>query len=271
MRTSREVALVLLALIALGAAPAKDDGVRQCERVASRAACDPATGYIAGAAGPCQSSDLRCIEAEWIRRGRVVYYPDLGLCGRNHEDGGTIVTCPPGLGSNAGGPPGASAQPPGTNGRPRRTTAGNPRNPNQPPPPPPPTLDEALAQCSGLPSPVLRRNPDQEGVTGMETWLWADPQDVVRRTGTVRGYAVSCTATPEAWTWRTGDGPSFTRSGPGSAPPNQAVTYTYRRKGTYTQELSLRWRVETSAGNGSATTQTSRAYRVVEVRGALDR
>lgn len=272
-------AICVLVLSLLGAAPPRG-GLSDCERHASFAACDPETGYIAGRNGPCRPSDVRCIEAEWRRRGQIRYYPEIGMCGRSHEDGGTIEPCPPGVGpgpgSSVGGPQPSSGgnragTPRGGAGN-RRTTPGGRSRRNQPPPPPPPpppTLDETLATCPDLPSPRLYRNPDHEGVTGMETWLWAERHAPVTSTATIRGYPVTCRAVAERWTWRTGDGTSFTRAHPGSEPPHHAAEHVYRRKGSYTQRLVVHWRLETGQGTGATTREATRPYRVVEVRGAL--
>ncbi|HWH32273.1 MAG TPA: hypothetical protein VNU01_06335, partial [Egibacteraceae bacterium] len=132
-----------------------------------------------------------------------------------------------------------------------------------------PTLDEVAATCPGLPAPRLHRNPDREGVTGMATWLWADGHAALRSTSAIRGYPVSCTAVPERWTWYSGDGASYSRSGPGAPPPDHAAEHTYRRKGAYTQRLVVRWRLETSHGTRAASRQTRRGYQVAEIRGAL--
>lgn len=278
------VIATLLSLVATypvnAAPPTRRDDVKRCERVASRAACDPQTGWIAGPNGSCRPSDLRCIERAWLDEGALDYYPNLGLCARGHEDGGTIERCPPGVGPSAGsgssgnrntGPAGGSrnrttspgggrtASPPGRNRR------------NVPPPPPPPTLQEVAARCPSLPAPWLYRNPDREGVTGMETWLWAARHSPLSSTATIRGHRVTCTAVPERWTWHTGDGASHSRSDPGREPPRHAADHVYQRKGSYTQRLVVRWRLETSAGVSSATREASRPYRVVEVRGALVR
>lgn len=248
--------------------PPKRGEIERCERVASRAACDPKTGYIAGPKGACRVSDLRCIEREWRRRGQVIYLPDVGTCGRGHEDGGDLVPCPPGV-----GPAKSSSKSPPRNGGNRTTSKKTAsRTVTKPPPAPkvkPPTLDEALRSCPSLPSPKLFRNPDKEGATGMETWLWSDSAGTLRSSATIRGRRVTCTATPERWTWQTGDGAGYSRSSPGAAPPKHAATHVYERKGDYTQRVTVRWRLATTQGNGSAERSATRPYRVVEIRGAL--
>ena len=280
------VIAIVLSLLGSGPAnaatpPSRRDDVKRCERTASRAACDPQTGYIAGPSGPCRASDLRCIEREWTERGRVRYYPDLGICARDHEDGGTIVGCPPGVGPSAGsGSPGGRNAGTTGSGRNRTTSPGGARTTTPggrsttrrtapPPPPPPPTLDEAITTCPALPAPRLYRNPDHEGVTGMDTWLWAEHHAPLSSSGSIRGHRVTCRAVPESWTWHTGDGAGYTRSRPGSEPPHHAAEHVYERKGAYTQRLVVRWRMETTQGVTTTTRESSRAYRVVEIRGAL--
>ena len=256
------IAVLLLGSPAFAASkpPAKRAEIERCERVASRAACDPKTGYIAGPKGPCRVSDLRCIEREWHRRGQVVYYPSIGTCGRGHEDGGDLVPCPPGV-----GPSKSSKSAPKSSSRNTRNT----RSSRTAPKVKPPTLDEALRTCPSLPTPKLYRNPDKEGATGMETWLWADRHSTLRAGATVRGQRVTCTATPERWTWQTGDGASYSRGSPGAQPPKHAAAHIYEAKGGYTQRLTVRWRLQTTQGTGSAERSTTRPYRVVEIRGAL--
>jgi hypothetical protein len=211
-------------------------------------------------------SDLRCIKRQWERHGEVVYLPAAGTCGRGHEDGGDLVPCPPGVGpsrraTNPRSVPRSSSRNP--------RTATSVRRPPSSPEVEPPTLDEALRACPSLPSPRLYRNPDKEGATGIETWLWAERHRTLRSSRTIRGQRVTCTATPERWTWHTGDGARYSRSSPGAEPPGHAAAHVYERKGDYTQRLTVRWQLRTSHGTGSAERSTTRPYRVVEIRGAL--
>lgn len=280
----RPLASVIAAALSISSAahaatpPPRRDVVQRCEQTASRAACDPRTGYIAGPSGPCRPSDLRCIEREWVERGRVRYYPDLGICARDHEDGGTIVPCPPGVGPGSGS--GGSGSRPPTSGSTRGGTprTGTPRTgtpprstPRRPSAPrvATPTTEEAARTCPRLPTPRLYRNPDHEGVTGMATWLWADRHRTYSSTAAIRGQRVTCTAVPEQWTWYPGDGGSHSRGQPGSPPPRHAAEHVYERKGAYTQRLVVRWRLQTNYGTTTTSRETSRSYRVVEIRGEL--
>lgn len=218
------------------------DAVDRCERAASRAACDPDTGYIAGPNGPCAPTDLACVRDAWARIGDPSRPPLLGpWCGRNHEDGGTLVPC-----DGAGGG-GAFA----------------------PPPPPPPTQSEAQGFCPELPLAPIHTDPAPDGLTGLETRLWSDPAPPRSASGSIRGYPVTCTATAESWRWATGDGRTSTSAGPGGPPPAEAVRHTYERRDTYELTLVVTWRLDTNYGTGRATRTSRRDYHVAEIRSVL--
>lgn len=138
-------------------------------------------------------------------------------------------------------------------------------------PPPPPSHDEALATCPPPPEPVLGRDPDPEGVTGMDTYLWAQPQDAMSSTTSVRGYPVACTITPMTWTWRTGDGGSYTRNRPGGPHPDNPADHVYETKGDYQMSLTVAWRATTTYGSAALTRTTTQPYTVFEIRSVLTR
>ncbi len=147
---------------------------------------------------------------------------------------------------------------------------GGGRNRRAPPPPPrPPSRDEVVAICPDLGDPEIGRNPRRRGLTGLDTWLWAESQESVRAGATIRGYRVRCGLTPQRWTWETGDGASYSADRPGGPHPDNPVTHMYERKADYTLRLTVEWRRETSFGTSILTRTTEEPYRVIEVRSVL--
>lgn len=136
-------------------------------------------------------------------------------------------------------------------------------------PPPPPSLGEAVASCPSPGAPGLGRNPDPEGVTGLATYLWAQPQAPMSSSGVVRGYAVACTVTPVRWVWETGDGASYASDRPGGPHPDHPAEHVYETKGDYDQRLTVTWRAVTSMGTATLTRTTTEAYHVFEIRSVL--
>jgi hypothetical protein len=131
-------------------------------------------------------------------------------------------------------------------------------------PPAPPRPDEVT--CPAVDAPAIGRDPRYDGLTGLDTYLWASPQQAQTGTGSVRGYATTCTVTPVEWTWTTGDGGTYTRSRHGAPHPDNPVTHLYRRKDLYELTLTVRWKVSTNFGDLAARTRTHREpYRVYEV------
>lgn len=137
---------------------------------------------------------------------------------------------------------------------------------DEPAPPPPPTPDEALAACPVPAAPAIGRDPDPEGITGLETYLWAEPHTGESTRTEVRGYAVECALTPVQWTWETGDGATYTRSQPGGPHPDHAAEHVYETKGDYTMTLTVTWEAVTTYGSASLTRSAHADYHVFEVR-----
>lgn len=135
--------------------------------------------------------------------------------------------------------------------------------------PAPPSLAEAVATCPALPAPVIGRNPQAEGVTGLETYLWAAAHPPASSTATIRGYPVTCTITPVRWTWTSGDGAAYTRGRPGGPHPDHPVEHVYETKGDYELGLSVVWRQTTSHGTTETVARHSELYHVFEVRSVL--
>lgn len=184
-----------------------------------------------------------------------------GTCGPGSGGGGPAGGGAGGNGSSGSGRSGGSGGSGDSGGSPPRGGAGGGDAPA-----PPPSVEEALATCPTPAEPVIGRNPDPEGLTGLETYLWAQAQEAQTASGAVRGYAVRCTVTPVRWTWDSGDGASYTRERPGGPHPDHAAEHVYETKGEYTQTLTVVWQARTAYGSGTVTRRSSVAYKVIEVR-----
>lgn len=148
-----------------------------------------------------------------------------------------------------------------------------------PPAPPGPAEVWGVAPVT---EPVIGVNPDNEGLTGLDTWLWGYDSGPVPVSVTLRGYTVTGIARIVRWTWEMGDPQAGFResSDPGSE-EHPAASYTYETKGDYTLVHSTYWRATfTVSGHGlpdipldagAVATSVSRPYDVVEVRGIRQR
>ncbi len=173
--------------------------------------------------------------------------------------------------------------------------------PLPPPPPPPPTLAEITQLVrSQIPAPAVLVNPDQRGVTGLESWFWYEGPQEVTATVSIRGYAVTATMRPSRFYWdpcadfapAPGDRDrrplgcrgALASSSPGSRPDPAssgaaaAVRFMYETNGSYVVRHQVLWEGSWSfAGprvSASGTLPTIRAtgerdYPVIEVRGVL--
>jgi PKD domain len=157
----------------------------------------------------------------------------------------------------------------------------DPSSPNPPPPvlPQPPTLGE-IWDAAALPAPQIGISPKVQGVTGLETWMWAaNPRAVVSVSVTLDGFTVTGTARLVGYRFDFGEGaPVETTDGGSEQAP--AVRHTYETKGTYTIRVSSVWRgqfVMTGPGLAmplpvdlrTAQLTNTRVYEVVEVRSVL--
>jgi len=143
------------------------------------------------------------------------------------------------------------------------------------PPPPPPKPAEVWAHVS-LGVATISTDPAGEAPTGLETRLWCDGVDrPIVLSLNLRGYNLVVTATPDRFTWKTGDGAGGTSTSPGSR-DNPSVRHVYEQKGDYPVSLSIRWQgaytlvgngLNTMAGLGSVTSTRTAPLHVYEVRG----
>lgn len=232
--------------------------------VSSPVAAQTGGGQSPGTVGGCVSSPAACL-------GAPVSLPVGGSAGSTTPDDGCrtgrIVT------PDAGGQSDRLPYCPDVDGD---GVADEPA-----PPPPPPSHGEVVAAvCPSPSSPVIGASPDSFGVTGIETWLWdADDPQSTTISGSIRGYAVTCTTAPTAWTFDTGDphaarwghARTYTTDRAGSDDAGTDVRHMWEVDGTYTLTLDVRWSRTTTLdgaplGADQTTTSATRTYQVHEVR-----
>ena len=152
-----------------------------------------------------------------------------------------------------------------------------------PPPPPvlpqPPTIGE-IWNAAALPAPQIGISPTTEGVTGLETWMWAaDPRTSVAVSVTLNGFTVTGTAQLVGYHFDFGEGAAASSTTGGNA-EQPAVRHTYETKGQYTIRVATMWRGQfVMTGPGittplpvdlrTAQLTNTRAYPVVEIRSVL--
>jgi hypothetical protein len=152
-----------------------------------------------------------------------------------------------------------------------------------PPPPPalpePPTIGEIWDAVS-LSAPEVGVSPTNEGVTGLETRLWAaNPRHDVGVSVTLDGFTVTGTAHLVGYRFDFGDGEATTTTTAGNA-STPAARHVYETKGAYVLRIAALWRGQfVMTGPGivtpvpvdlrTAQLTTTRAYRVAEIRSVL--
>ena len=146
-------------------------------------------------------------------------------------------------------------------------------------PPAPPTVEEIFDHAP-LPPCQIGISPEREGLTGMETWLWCENvEGPVQVTVSIRGFRVQATATPVEYRWIMGDGTTHVSKSPGTE-EEPSATHVYETKDDYVVRVEVVWTGTytyeghglTETGSlGEVTSTSDLAYRVVEVRGVLER
>ena len=123
--------------------------------------------------------------------------------------------------------------------------------PAPPPPPPPPPTPAEIWSDTPLPANHIQFSPAALGLTQLPTWIWfTGPDGSVRAKVTIRGYAVTTTASPVAAYWTFGDG-SSAKGVVGGTEAHPSVTHTYVNIGHYTVTLIVGWSGRyTFTGNG---------------------
>jgi hypothetical protein len=153
-----------------------------------------------------------------------------------------------------------------------------PGGPAPPATPPAAPTREELRKSVPVPEPSIAANPSGQGVTGLDSWFWANQAGPVTATVTLRGWTVTGTLTPTKWVWATGDGASYTASTPGSE-ADPAVKHAYQTKGSRQLTVDVSWEGSYAvSGYGTAYTVEDLAtestaavdYPVAEIRSVLD-
>lgn len=150
----------------------------------------------------------------------------------------------------------------------------------------PPVTPRRVWDVVPLPQPDWGMNPEFQGLTGLETWLWDPNGDApVSAAVTLDGFTYQVSARPVRWEWRMwerGDTPNrnpsplvvATQAGTEQDP---AGKYMYETRGDYTMTLTVYWAgtstftgpgVSDTVDLGTTTTSSSRRYRVISVAGA---
>jgi hypothetical protein len=152
-------------------------------------------------------------------------------------------------------------------------------------PPAPPTLPEPptigeIWDAVALSAPNVGVSPANEGVTGLETRLWAaNPRTDVAVSVTLDGFTVTGTAHLVGYSFDFGDGDAITTTTAGDARA-PAARHVYETKGAYALRIAALWRGQFVMSGPGITTPvpvdlrtaqltTTRSYRVVEIRSVL--
>lgn len=148
--------------------------------------------------------------------------------------------------------------------------------PGEAAPPAPPTAAEIFNQAP-LPRCEIKVNPREDGLTGVETWLWCERVEDVTVTAAIRGYEVQATATPTEFRWLPGDGAAYISNNPGTE-EDPSARHMYETRGDYVIAVDVAWSgTYTYEGHGVAesgsldgvTVDSDRGYHVIEARGVL--
>lgn len=103
---------------------------------------------------------------------------------------------------------------------------------------PPVSLSEKLFKL--LPTANIKHEPSANVVTNIPVIYWCDLPGLFSTRVAVIGEVVDV-AMRASFTWSFGDGSFYETTSPGSAYPNQTITHTYSRPGTYAVVLLATW------------------------------
>ena len=152
--------------------------------------------------------------------------------------------------------------------------------PALPPEPEPPTYGEVW-RAAAIAAPSIGVNPIGEGVTGLDTRLWAAGADRVQISVRIRGYLAVGEARRVAYWFAPGDGSPIVANPAGGSAADPAAEHIYERRGTYRLQAGALWEATVvidgpnvparSVDLGRALLVVARDYRVVEIRGRITR
>lgn len=142
-------------------------------------------------------------------------------------------------------------------------------------PPSPAQLGQAIRKDRDFDG-ALGVDPQGDGLTGLETRLWAQiPGTPVSVTTGLGGVAGETRAKATGFRWDMGDGTTYASTVPGT-PDSPAASHTYQAKGDYEMVLTVTWRGTFTASRsgvasgpvdlGEVEVRYVRSYHVVEAR-----
>jgi len=91
-----------------------------------------------------------------------------------------------------------------------------------------------------IPTGNIAHEPSSNAVVNIPVIYWCDLPGVFRTKVAIIGEAVDVTMRP-SFLWSFGDGSFYATTSPGSPYPNQVITHTYRKSGTYAIVLVATW------------------------------
>ncbi len=111
-----------------------------------------------------------------------------------------------------------------------------------------------------IPTGNIAHEPTSNAVVNIPVIYWCDLPGVFRTKVAIIGEAVDVTMRP-SFLWSFGDGSFYATTSPGAAYPNQRITHTYRKSGTYAVVLLATWG-GTWSNNGVARAITGKIRKV---------
>lgn len=100
------------------------------------------------------------------------------------------------------------------------------------------SLSEKLIKL--IPTGNISREPTKDAVVNIPVIYWCDLPGVFSTRVAVIGEVVDVTMRP-SFLWSFGDGSFYSTTSPGAAYPNQVISHTYSRAGTYAVALLATW------------------------------
>lgn len=111
-----------------------------------------------------------------------------------------------------------------------------------------------------IPTGNIAHEPSSNAVVNIPVIYWCDLPGIFSTKVAIIGEAVDVTMRP-SFLWSFGDGSFYATTSPGAAYPNQVITHTYRKSGTYAVVLVATWG-GTWSNNGAARAITGEIRKV---------
>ena len=103
---------------------------------------------------------------------------------------------------------------------------------------PPVSLSDKLIKL--IPTGNISHEPSSDALVNIHVIYWCDLPGIFSTKVAILGEAVNVTMRP-SFLWSFGDGTFFATTSPGAAYPNQVVSHTYNKAGTYAVLLVATW------------------------------